>query len=56
LEHAAQLLAQQAGSVSEIAYGVGFRSVSHFSSIFREQYGHVPSQHAAETMSDEPHS
>lgn len=34
LERVAQLLEQEAGSVSEIAYGVGFKSVSHFSRIF----------------------
>jgi signal transduction histidine kinase/DNA-binding response OmpR family regulator len=45
LERAAQLLAQQAGSVSEIAYGVGFKSISHFSRVFRAKYGHVPSEH-----------
>lgn len=49
LERAAQLLAQQAGSVSEVAYGVGFKSVSHFSRVFRKQYGHVPSEHPVDT-------
>ncbi len=49
LEHAARLLAQQSGSVSEIAYGVGFKSVSHFSRVFREHYGHVPSTHPVDT-------
>jgi DNA-binding response OmpR family regulator len=52
LERAAQLLAQQAGSVSEVAYGVGFKSVSHFSRAFREQHGHVPSEHPVQAASD----
>jgi DNA-binding response OmpR family regulator len=47
LERAAQLLSGRAGSVSEIAYGVGFKSVSHFSRCFRAQYG-VPASSYAE--------
>jgi signal transduction histidine kinase/DNA-binding response OmpR family regulator/ligand-binding sensor domain-containing protein len=46
---AAQLLAQQAGTVSEVAYGVGFKSVSHFSRVFRKHHGHPPSQHPVES-------
>jgi signal transduction histidine kinase/DNA-binding response OmpR family regulator len=48
LQRAAHLLAQDAGSVSEIAYAVGFKSVSHFSRSFRETFGHPPSSHATE--------
>jgi len=47
LERAAQLLEQRAGTVGEIAYGVGFKSLSHFSRSFRTHFGHVPSEHAA---------
>jgi signal transduction histidine kinase/ligand-binding sensor domain-containing protein/CheY-like chemotaxis protein/AraC-like DNA-binding protein len=43
LERAAQLLDAGAGSVSEIAYGVGFKSVAHFSNRFHDQYGTRPS-------------
>ena len=43
LERAQQLLAGRAGSVSEVAYGVGFKSVSHFSKCFREHAGVTPS-------------
>lgn len=46
LERAAQLLAGQAGSISEVAYGVGFKSVSHFSQRFRERYGVTPRAYA----------
>ncbi|MGI9182116.1 MAG: response regulator transcription factor, partial [Longimicrobiaceae bacterium] len=43
LERAAQLLEVGAGSVSEIAYGVGFRSVAHFSNRFQDHFGVRPS-------------
>ena len=45
LERAAALLAAQSGTVSEIAYGLGFKSVSHFTRRFRERFGHTPSEH-----------
>jgi signal transduction histidine kinase/DNA-binding response OmpR family regulator len=48
LERAAQLLAGRAGSVSEIAYGIGFKSVSHFSKSFKEKFGCTPTQYASE--------
>jgi AraC-like DNA-binding protein len=44
LEHAAALLAAGAGSVGEVAYGVGFNSVSHFCRCFREAHGMSPSE------------
>jgi signal transduction histidine kinase/ligand-binding sensor domain-containing protein/DNA-binding response OmpR family regulator len=43
LERAAQLLEAGAGSVSEIAYGVGFKSVAHFSNRFQDHFGMRPS-------------
>jgi AraC-like DNA-binding protein len=43
LERAAELLGAGAGSVSETAYGVGFRSVAHFSNRFQEHFGARPS-------------
>ncbi len=36
-----------AGTVSEIAYGVGFKSVAHFSNAFQERFGERPSAFAA---------
>ena len=48
LEHAAQLLRERAGLVSEIAYAVGFKSVAHFSTCFRDLYGCTPSAYMAE--------
>ena len=43
LGRAAGLLAESAGTVSEVAYAVGFRSVSHFSRSSRQRYGVSPS-------------
>jgi AraC-like DNA-binding protein len=54
LERAMQLLAGRAGSVSEVAYGVGFKSVSHFSKCFREHAGMTPSQHMAQSTIPSP--
>jgi transcriptional regulator GlxA family with amidase domain len=47
LERAAHLLRQDAGRVSEVAYAVGFRSAKHFSRLFRQTFGHPPSDEAA---------
>jgi len=43
LERAAMLLEAGAGSISEIAYAVGFKSVSHFSNRFLDHFGARPS-------------
>lgn len=43
LEHAHQLLTDGAGSVSEVAYAVGFKSLSHFSHSFQKHFGKLPS-------------
>ncbi len=43
LEHARRLLEDGAGTVSEVAYAVGFRSVSHFSRTFSTRYEVTPS-------------
>jgi len=43
LYRAAQLLSQHSGNVSEVAYDVGFSSVSHFAKAFHEQFGETPS-------------
>ncbi len=45
LEEAAQLLQLGEGNVSEVAYGVGFKSVAHFSNAFTERFGCRPSQY-----------
>jgi CheY-like chemotaxis protein/methylphosphotriester-DNA--protein-cysteine methyltransferase len=43
LERAAQMLAAREGNAGEVAYAVGFRSVSHFTRRFRERFGVTPS-------------
>ncbi len=43
LQGAAQMLAQDEGNVSEIAYSLGFKSVAHFSASFRKEFGAAPS-------------
>lgn len=43
LEMAAQLLENQAGTISEIAYGVGFNNLAYFSRSFKAHYGVNPS-------------
>ncbi|WP_457651474.1 ATP-binding protein [Rhodocaloribacter sp.] len=45
LERAAALLSGGAGSVSEVAYGVGFKSVSYFCKCFRERYDVTPARY-----------
>ncbi len=43
VERAAELLQARAGSVSEVAYSVGFESLSYFSRAFAERFGAPPS-------------
>ncbi|MBX2820882.1 MAG: response regulator [Rhodothermaceae bacterium] len=45
LERAAQLLERDMGTVSEIAYKVGFRKPSHFSELFRKKFGKSPTEY-----------
>ena len=45
LDRAAHLLSSDAGSVAEIAYGVGFKSVSHFTKRFRLRFEQTPSSY-----------
>jgi signal transduction histidine kinase/ligand-binding sensor domain-containing protein/DNA-binding response OmpR family regulator len=44
LELGAQLLKQKAGTVSEVAYSTGFKSIAHFSRIFREHFKKTPTE------------
>ena len=43
LKRAALLLQQKSGTVTEIAYAVGFQSIAHFAKVFREEFGVAPS-------------
>ena len=45
LKRAAQLLSQQADTVSQIAYQVGFTNLSYFAKCFKAQYGVSPSSY-----------
>ena len=43
LQRAARLLSSASGTVSEIAYKVGFNNLSYFSRAFRKHFGKLPS-------------
>ena len=47
VECAALLLRQRAGSVTEVAYSVGFESLSYFNRAFRERFGTSPTGYMA---------
>ncbi len=45
LKKAADLITQKSGTVSEIAYDVGFNTLSYFTKSFQEQFGITPSEY-----------
>jgi AraC-like DNA-binding protein len=55
MERAAQLLAQRAGNVTEIAHQVGYSGAHHFSKVFRKTFGLSPSDYVKSIDSKEPH-
>lgn len=53
-ECAADLLRRGAGSVTEVAYAVGFESLSYFRRAFKEQFGCAPTEFLAGTPESPP--
>ena len=45
LKRAASLISQNAGSISEIAFSIGFESTSYFTKCFKEQFHQLPSDY-----------
>ena len=52
LERAAQMLKNKSGNVTEIAYAVGFGSLSYFTRSFRELFNQSPSEYASQNNPD----
>ena len=49
LEQAARLIRENKLNLTQVAYTVGFTNQSHFSTIFKRQYGMSPSEYAAKS-------
>jgi AraC-like DNA-binding protein len=45
LKRAASLLEGQSGNISEVAFSVGFNSLTYFTRAFRQYYGQTPSEY-----------
>ncbi len=49
LKRSAQLLRESGLSITEIAYGVGFKDPSHYSKLFKKQFGKSPTAYIKES-------
>jgi AraC-like DNA-binding protein len=54
LQRAATLLDARWGNVTEVAYEVGFSSLSNFAKAFRSQYHVSPSEYSAKSTQTSP--
>lgn len=50
MEKAAKLLKENSGNISEVAYAVGFNSLSYFSFTFKEHFGKTPAEFLEEKL------
>lgn len=48
LKRAASLLQQKSGNISEVAYAVGYNSLTYFAKSFRNHFGQTPSEFVSE--------
>jgi signal transduction histidine kinase/DNA-binding response OmpR family regulator len=53
LKRAANLMEQQAGNISEVAFAVGFNSLTYFAKCFRNFYGQSPSEFISDLPKDQ---
>jgi len=54
VEEGARLLRSTSGSIADVAFSVGFKSVSHFFRCFQAQYGVTPSEYRRASNQDAP--
>lgn len=52
LKHACQMLAGQAGNISDIAYAVGFADPKYFTSCFKAEFGLTPTEFIKKTKKE----
>jgi len=50
LKHAAELLRRNSGTITEIAFNVGFTNSAYFAKCFKELYGQSPSEYRAHQL------
>ena len=52
LKRAAQLLVQKKLNISEVAYAVGFRDLSHFRKCFKQEFGMSASEYVEKRIGE----